>query len=208
MLVEVHENETKKRAPAKRRDSARTRAAILRAAQVAFASRGYADVGLREVAFAAGFDKALVARYFGSKELLFRAALEASIKLTAMLQGDRKSFGARTVEHFLNVPYSEPSPLKIMVLATADPAARAVALELLETNLLAPMAAWIGGEDSAIRAVRVTLICSGFLTYLSLLPAKAFSEGVDKDTRKWLGSLLQQVVDDAVATAASSGLDT
>src|SRR5882672_5941043 len=57
--------------PARRRDAARTRAAILASAREAFARAGYDGAGVREIAQGAGVTAMLVNRYFGSKERLF-----------------------------------------------------------------------------------------------------------------------------------------
>src|SRR5215471_9974646 len=59
------------RAPARRRNAAETRRAILASARKAFARAGYDGVGVREIAAGAGVTAMLVNRYFGSKENLF-----------------------------------------------------------------------------------------------------------------------------------------
>ncbi|MET8872609.1 TetR family transcriptional regulator [Nocardia sp. NPDC004604] len=59
----------------RKRDSAATRTAILTAAQQLFAERGYERTTVREIATRAGVNQALLFRYFGSKDELFRAAI-------------------------------------------------------------------------------------------------------------------------------------
>ncbi len=59
----------------RRRDSAATRAALLAAAQELFAERGFERATVRDIAARAGVNQALLFRYFGSKDELFRAAL-------------------------------------------------------------------------------------------------------------------------------------
>src|SRR4051794_30580271 len=54
-----------------------TREAVLAAARAAFAERGYDGATIRGIATAAGVDPALVHHYFGSKEKLFLAAVQA-----------------------------------------------------------------------------------------------------------------------------------
>src|SRR3546814_8975833 len=56
----------------RKRDAAATRAAILAAARERFLRESYDSVGLRDIAGGAGVDVALVGRYFGGKEGLFR----------------------------------------------------------------------------------------------------------------------------------------
>lgn len=66
---------------ARRRDSSATRTALLRSAHGRFIRLGYERTILRDVAGDAGVNIALVKRYFGSKEGLFKAALAANPRL-------------------------------------------------------------------------------------------------------------------------------
>ena len=56
-----------------------TRQAILAAARTAFAERGFDGASIRHIAAAAGVDPALVHHYFGTKDQLFLAAMQAPI---------------------------------------------------------------------------------------------------------------------------------
>lgn len=60
------------------RDAARSRAAILEAATEAFAELGLGGARVDEIARRAGVNKALLYHYFGKKEALFLAVLEAT----------------------------------------------------------------------------------------------------------------------------------
>ncbi|WP_067673825.1 TetR/AcrR family transcriptional regulator [Nocardia miyunensis] len=63
-------------APAgRRRDAAATRAALLTAAQELFAERGFERATVRDIAARAGVNQALLFRYFGTKDELFRASI-------------------------------------------------------------------------------------------------------------------------------------
>jgi AcrR family transcriptional regulator len=68
-----------------------TRDQILRAARDLFAERGYARTTIRSVAAAAGVNQGLVHHYFGSKEQLYREALDLTVDpwevLTRLLDG-------------------------------------------------------------------------------------------------------------------------
>lgn len=59
----------------RRRDAAATRAVILAAARELFAERGYERATVRDIATRAGVNQALLFRYFGSKDELFRATM-------------------------------------------------------------------------------------------------------------------------------------
>lgn len=84
-----------------------TRDAILAAARSAFAERGYDQSSVREIASAAGVDPALVHHYFGTKDRLFLAVLEAPIDpaelLPRVLNGPVGELPERMVGAFLSV---------------------------------------------------------------------------------------------------------
>lgn len=84
-----------------------TREAILDAARTSFAQRGFDGSTIRGIAGTAGVDPALVHHYFGSKDQLFLAAMQAPIDprelLPKVLDGDRDGIGERLVRMFLTV---------------------------------------------------------------------------------------------------------
>lgn len=84
-----------------------TREAILAAAREAFAGRGYDAASIRHIATSAGVDPALVHHYFGTKEQLFLAAMNAPIDpgsiIPAVLAGGRDGVGERLVRTLLTV---------------------------------------------------------------------------------------------------------
>ncbi len=59
----------------RRRDAARSREAILAAAEALFAERGYDAAGLGEIAASAGLARATPSYFFGSKRALYEAVL-------------------------------------------------------------------------------------------------------------------------------------
>src|SRR5687767_2430630 len=58
------------------RDAARSREAILDAAEVLFAAQGFATTSLQEIGERAGVSRGTPGYFFGSKEALYRAVLE------------------------------------------------------------------------------------------------------------------------------------
>jgi AcrR family transcriptional regulator len=62
------------------RDSAATKARILKAATAEFSERGLAGARVDRIAASAGANKQLIYAYFGSKEGLFDATLEANLE--------------------------------------------------------------------------------------------------------------------------------
>ncbi|MEW2382110.1 TetR family transcriptional regulator [Micromonospora sp. NPDC047707] len=100
-----------------------TRAAILAAARAAFADRGFDATSIRAIAAAAQVDPALVHHYFGSKDQLFLAAMEAPVDprevLPRVLAGDRERVGERLVRTFLGVWDSPAGAAGLALLRSA-----------------------------------------------------------------------------------------
>src|SRR5690349_4187837 len=84
-----------------------TRESIRTAARDTFADKGYDGASIRAIATAAGVDPALVHHYFGTKDKLFLAAMQAPMDPAEMLdavgEGDRDQVGARFVRMFLGI---------------------------------------------------------------------------------------------------------
>ncbi|MFQ1003524.1 TetR family transcriptional regulator [Modestobacter sp. SSW1-42] len=80
---------------------------MLAAARATFAERGFDGASIRVIATAAGVDPALVHHYFGSKDKLFLAAVEAPADpedlLPEVLAGGTADLGANVVRLLLRV---------------------------------------------------------------------------------------------------------
>jgi AcrR family transcriptional regulator len=181
----------------RQRDAGRTKAAILDAAKYAFATHGYHDAGIREIAKAAGVNSALVRRYYGSKQELFETALGAAVDSSHMLKIDRRHFGATIVEQFVTYDRSLPSPLSMMILGAADPVARRITVRLIHKLTIKPLSQWLGSKDGEALAARINVLCAGFFLYYEVLRLNTFAHGIDPATRTWLVNSLQAVVDEA-----------
>ncbi len=176
------------------RDAARTRENILKAAQTLFARKGYTTVGVREVAAEAGVNATLIRRYFGSKEGLFRAAVEDFLQVDAFTDGPRAEFGDRAVA-LLKYGEEIPSALAMMMHATADPEARALCSALMHSHIDQPLADWLGGENAVARAAQINLLWIGYMAARQVLPLPALTGAVVDDTRRWLAVAIQALVD-------------
>src|SRR2546421_8560061 len=98
-----------------------TREAIVEAARKAFAERGYDRASIRAIATSAGVDPALVHHYFGTKDELFLATVNAPIDpatiLPAVLAGDRDDLPERLVRTFVSVwdhPVTGPAAVALV----------------------------------------------------------------------------------------------
>lgn len=191
------ERATKGAAPdpprASRRNSAASRAAIEAAARQLFATRGYALTGVRDIASLAGVNSALVGRYFGTKEKLFRTIVGNTLDMRPVLEGPRSGFGEHVATIFEEAR-SIPSPLAMMLLSMADAGAREVARDLLDSAIVAPLAEWLGPPDARIRARQLNMLWSGYLTHSQLLPNGPPDTG---ELKNWLAVATQTIVDRA-----------
>ena len=176
------------------RDAVRTRENILGAAQQLFARKGYTTVGVREVAAEAGVTSTLIRRYFGSKEGLFRAAVEDFLQVEPFTDGPRAEFGERAVA-LLKYGEEIPSALAMMMHATADPEARALCSALMHARIDQPLADWLGGENAMARATQINLLWIGYMAARQVLPLPALSGEVVDETRVWLAVTIQALVD-------------
>ena len=176
------------------RDAVRTRENILGAAQQLFARKGYTTVGVREVAAEAGVNSTLIRRYFGSKEGLFRAAVEDFLQVEPFTDGPRAEFGERAVA-LLKYGEEIPSALAMMMHATADPEARALCSALMHARIDQPLADWLGGENAMARATQINLLWIGYMAARQVLPLPALSGEVVDETRVWLAVTIRALVD-------------
>ncbi len=84
-----------------------TKQSILEAARTVFAEIGYDKASVRAIAAAAGVDPALIHHYFGTKEKLFLATMNAPIDpaelIPRAMAGPREQAGERLVALMLSV---------------------------------------------------------------------------------------------------------
>ncbi|MGY1649866.1 TetR/AcrR family transcriptional regulator [Geodermatophilus sp. SYSU D01119] len=100
-----------------------TRAAVLDAARAAFAERGFDATSIRAVATAAGVDPALVHHYFGTKDKLFLAAIEAPADpgtfLPEVLEAGPEHLGESVVRMLLRVWDGPARPAGLALVRSA-----------------------------------------------------------------------------------------
>lgn len=177
------------------RDAERTRAAILDAAQEAFSTRGYTGTGVREITAAAGVNAALINRYFGSKEKLYEEALADLLDSSVLTHASPDQFGEAMVELLTPSPPLRRNPLPMLLLASADPGARAISMRLLRDLTMAPLIAWFGKEGGEGRAARLVVLASGLTVYREIYPLDPLTNPLDPATRAWLVRTFQSVLD-------------
>jgi AcrR family transcriptional regulator len=181
--------------PLRRRNAARTRERILAAATEVFSTRDYTQARLADIAAAAGINQALVVRYYGSKDRLFETALAALLEANSVDQvRSAETFGVDIVRRLLGEDGGPRDPLPMVIHATSDPVAQAIAQRLMIGQILQPLAVWLGGEGAQARAAEVLLLCAGLFTYRTLLPLPALVGPMAPEARRWLEEALQALV--------------
>ncbi len=179
----------------KRLRDPKTRARLLAAARQAFAKKGYANAGTRDIATIAGVSSTLMFRYFSSKAELFEAMLVEFAPLENILSGVRRDrFGAHLARYILkfNVDALFASTF---ALAVGQPQARKVATRFASRHVLPPLADWLGPPNAKVRALQIIMVAAGFQIYGRQLPLLPSATGVNTPLAKWFANTVQSIVD-------------
>ena len=179
--------------PVRKRDALATKTRILAAAQEAFATLGYAQAGIREIAAMAGTSSTLLIRYFGSKAGLFEAALAEAMRSNDVFSTPRDGFGRYLAETFCR-PDVVIRPPAMIALAAGDPQAAAITARVAEALAIAPMAEWLGGANAHARAVQIFMLATSFVLYTRQVPVMPV-EQVEPAMVDWLARSLQAIID-------------
>ena len=138
-------------APARRRNAAATRAAILASARRAFARAGYDGVGVREIAKGAGVTAMLVNRYFGSKEQLFAEVCADTMRDPVILTPENLAapdFPAALARALVQVTTPGATPLDgflILLHSASSPRAAEIGREWIERGHQTTLEALVEG---------------------------------------------------------------
>lgn len=153
------------RRPGRRPGNPDTRDAVLAAARTAFAERGFDNATIRGIAADAGVDPALVHHYFGSKDKLFLAAVDAPADPTELmptiLASPRDELGAAVVRMVLHV-WDGPgraAGLALIRSAVSNEWTAKLLREFLVSKVLRRVVATLG-IDPDVRAARASLVAS------------------------------------------------
>jgi AcrR family transcriptional regulator len=154
-------SETSAKRSGRRPGPTTTREAIAEAACRQFAELGYDRATLRGIAGEAGVDAALVVRFYGSKDALFREvmALPAAVAeaIAGLADGPRATVGRRLAEVIVGMlgdPRSRSVVLGRIRSASSHPEAAALVRETV-TRDVGRLAAALTDDQPEIRAVLV-----------------------------------------------------
>ena len=182
---------------ARPRNAAATRGAILDAATRRFTAESYDQVGMRDIAKDVGVDPALISRYFGSKEDLFRTVIDDCGSGQDLMSGDRATFGERIAHDLVYGPRKEGKMAWLLIMMRSSTSTKA--LEVIQRasreGFYQPFVEWVGGEHAAVR-VR---LAAGLMMGLSI--SKDLAHGLELSPeecemlRGRIAELLQGLID-------------
>lgn len=169
---------------------------MLQAARRAFAQHGYDGVNLRDIAAQANCNVALVSRYFGGKEKLFQEAVSEGFNLGNISGTERQDFG-RNLAHYILSKRQRGAlePLQALLRSTSNASASALMQDILETQFVAPLAEWIGGENAKLRAATIAAIIIGIATARDILESPSLTSPTIADITDTLAPLLQSLIE-------------
>jgi AcrR family transcriptional regulator len=150
----------------RRRDSTRTRKALLDAASRRFARDGYSATTVRDIADDAGVNVALINRYFGSKEGLFEACLVNLVEEARQDAGSEPERIAESIAASIAGPKGDNGHrefLPLLLRKTGDERIDRLRLGFLRyyTERLAAAAGWRpGGDDQLLLRAQLVLAAS------------------------------------------------
>lgn len=163
---------------------------MLASAQNRFLQESYENVGLRDIARDVGVDVALVSRYFGSKEDLFREVLGVG-RNKEILPAE---VGRDDIPGYLAALFLEQDGdrnqnverLLIILRSASSPAASQIVREALCMDVLMPLAERLGGNRPELRASTSMAVWMGMTimqTVIAVEPLRACDCEVEQRLR-------------------------
>src|SRR4051794_10542775 len=159
--------------PPRRRDAAATRAALLTAAHELFDAHGFRGTTVRMIGERAGADQALIARYFGGKQQLYRAVLGDAGAQPEMDALDGPPPSRRTTREVVDLllqrvdEHGVGPVLRALTAPEIDAATRTELTDRLRERVIAPLARALkddGAGDPKLRAELVVAMLIGVMT--------------------------------------------
>lgn len=179
-------------APARKRNAAATREAILASARAAFAKAGYDGAGVREIAAGAGVTAMLVNRYFGSKEDLFAEVLADAMATPNIIKSDilkAADIGERLAAALIEQTDAKASPLDgflILLRSTSNPRAAEIGRKQIEKYHHKQMTAAAQGNLAPQRAAIALSLIAGFQIMRQMIGLTALAKADPSDLERLL----------------------
>ncbi|MEP6665890.1 MAG: TetR family transcriptional regulator [Nocardioidaceae bacterium] len=191
----------------RRPGSTDTRAVILAAAKAEFAANGFDKTSMRGIARAAQVDPALVHHYFGSKDDLLLASLEAPFDprqvIGALAEPGPEGLGTRIATTFLNIWDDEEQRLPLVALVKSAMTTETAA-DLLRNGIvrmvLVSISSAIDAEDAELRAQLVASHLLGLVMTRYVLELEPLASTPVDVLAERLAPTLQRYIDGNVTS--------
>lgn len=192
------DNKVRKRA--KQVPAAEMRDRIIAASRIKFSNAGYDEIGVRELAQAAGVDPAIVIRTCGSKQELFAAVADLTLGLEDAYDGPIEKFGYFLASHLVgkldgDSGQQEADDFSLLMRSAASRTAGPILAEGLKTKFIEPLARLIGEPEAELRAALLTAVTLGFATMRVSLGSKILIDADRDQLAKRLGQVLQKCLE-------------
>lgn len=184
--------------PARSRNAAATRDAILASAIRNFAHAGYDGVGVREIAGEAGVTAMLVNRYFGSKEKLFAEAVEASFAPPVFIAENSDAIARDVATALVTRSAGDPddlAPFLIMLRSASSPQATDIVREAVERHVGKRLAGQLPQPGRLVRRDLMLSVISGVLLMRRVVGARALDGRSDDQLVELLEAVFDAIVD-------------
>lgn len=181
---------------ARPKNAAATRDEILVAARRRFAADSYEAVGLRDVARDVGVDVALVGRYFGSKEELFRKVL--------LERSGEPWFGGRTDPHALAEwltglamgddaaeDREDLERLYIILRSASSPATAQLISDAFVAEVFDPLSGLLDRADAPVGAGLALILVIGATVMNGIMAIEPISDELRAEGRRKLAAMIE-----------------
>lgn len=187
-----------------------TREKILAAARSHFGKVGYEGGTVRGIAAAAGVDPALVLHYFGSKEGVFRAAMDFPIDpaefIPRLLAPGLDGLGERLTRFFLDTwdsPAGQPL-LGLIRSVVGNENAAAMMREFISREVLARLAKALEVDLPQLRASLAASSLIGLAIVRYVVKLEPLASTPSDQVAKWVGPAVQRYLTDPAVTTRSA----
>ena len=181
------------------KNAAATRQAMLVAARTRFLQESYENVGLREIAADVGVDVALVSRYFGSKEELFKEVLRGDGKGKVPLDTDRADLAQQltclVMQQDDDGNRENVERLLIILRSASSPKAAEIVRDAVRDDVLAPIVAMLDGPHGPTRASLALAVLMGATVLRTVMAVQPLCD-CDSDN---IGGRLKQLFETALS---------
>jgi AcrR family transcriptional regulator len=165
-----------------------------------FSPHSYEATGLRDIAADAEVDVAYVHRCFGSKEKLFREALEATIRPDRLFAGSAEGLATSLAHEVLRERKAgEIRSFDIIIHSFSSPEVARVLADILSEDFIAPLIE----KWETLSATRATLV-TAFLAGIGILRDVIRAAPLQNDSTQEFENITIEIIDYIMTSAGKS----